>query len=254
MVKKRKGIQSVEIGLSVLEALARLGKPGTLTEIAQLSHLTPSKAHRYLVSFVNTHFIRQDPESSRYDLGIGALRLGVSALGRLDVFDEAGRRAQELAEATGRAVLLAIWSELGPVIVRWFPGNPPIYTSLAVGSRVSVFHSATGRVFLSFQSDAFLTKLLKAELLKAQKKGFDIDAIREEIRRDLVAGVNGTLIPGLRAFASPIFDLQGQVVLVMSSVASDGLAASEDAAVKERLIAAARDITNRLGGRWPETR
>lgn len=253
-IKKRKGIQSVEIGLKVLDALVGIGRPSSLSEIAKASDLSPSQTHRYLASFVNMRYLRQDPESSLYDLHTGALRIGLATLARLDVLEEAGRTAQAFVDATGRTALLCIWSELGPTIIRWFPGNPPIYTSLAIGSRLSLTHSATGRVFLTFQNEAYVSKLLRKELARARTESpVDIDVIRKHVRRHFVADVDGTVIPGLRAMAAPVFDLQGQLALVISTVASESFATSEDRVVQKRLIDAAQEITHQIGGRWPKS-
>lgn len=251
-IKKRKGIQSVEIGLNVLNALAALGRPSTLSEIAKASRLSPSQTHRYLASFVNMHYLRQYEDSSLYDLHAGALRIGLSALARLDVIEEASRIAQVFVDATGRTTLLSIWSEFGPIIIRWFPGDPPIYTSLAIGSRLSLSHSATGRVFLSFQNDTYVSEFLRRTREQAvTENAIDLDAIRKEVRQRLVAKVDGMLIPGLRALAAPVFDLQGQLVFVIAAIASKSVATSEDRAVEKKLIATAQEMTHRIGGRFP---
>lgn len=251
--KKRKGIQSVEIGLNVLNALVGLGVPSSLSDIAKASGLSPSQSHRYLASFVNMHYLRQDPESLLYDLHTGALRIGLAGLGRLDLLNEASRITQAFVDATGRTALLSVWSELGPTIIRWFPGNPPIYTNLAIGSRLSLTHSATGRVFLAFQNEAYISKRLQKELAETRAEGpIDIAVIRKLARRHFVADVDGTIIPGLRALAAPIFDLQGQLALVISAVASGSFAVSEDRVVQKKLIGAAQEITHRIGGCWPK--
>lgn len=250
---KRKGIQSVEIGMGVLDALVRLGRPSSMTEIAKASDLSPSQAHRYLASFVNTGFLRQDPATALYDLHSGALQLGLAAMARLDVFEQASRVAQELVEATGRTVQLAVWADLGPTVVRWYPGSPPIYTTLTIGSRLPLIQSATGKIFLSFLNESFVSDALQRELARDRTDGpIDIDAIRQQARREMSAGVDGTTIPGLRACAAPVFNLQGQLLLVVSVIASQSFRPDEDPQVRERLIAACRDITHRLGGRWPE--
>lgn len=254
MVTKRKGIQSVEIGMGVLDALVRLGRPSTLTEIAKASDMSVSQAHRYLASFVNTGFLRQDPATTLYDLHSGALRLGLAAMARLDVFEQASQIAQELVEATGRTLQLAVWADLGPTVVRWYPGSPPIYTTLTIGSRLPLTQSATGKVFLAFQNETFVSDVLQRELVRDRTDGpIDIDAIRRQVRRELIAGVDGTTVPGLRALAGPVFNLQGQLVLVVSVIASQSFKTDEDAAVREQLLNACREITHRLGGRWPET-
>jgi DNA-binding IclR family transcriptional regulator len=251
--KQRKGIQSVEIGLKIMDAFVGIGRPSSLSEIAKASDLSLSQAHRYLASFVNMRYLRQDPETLLYDFHTGTLRIGLASLARLDVLEEAGRIAQNFVTATNRTALLCIWSEPGPTIIRWLPGNPPVYTALAIGSRLSLTHSASGRVFLTFQHEAYVSKLLQDELAQARKAdSINIASISKQVRRHFVAEVDGTVVPGLRAMAAPIFDLQGQLALVISTVASGSFAAGEDRLVQQRLLSAAQEITHRIGGRWPK--
>src|SRR6185503_7212036 len=49
---RRRGIQSLEIGLRVLECLEHASDPLTLTQIAQATGMRPSKVHIYLVSLM----------------------------------------------------------------------------------------------------------------------------------------------------------------------------------------------------------
>jgi DNA-binding IclR family transcriptional regulator len=249
-MKKRKGIQSVEIGLNVLNALAGLGRPSSLSDIAKASQLSPSQTHRYLASFVNMHYLRQDPESSLYDLHTGGLRIGLSALARLDIIEEAAQIAQALVNATGRTTLLSIWSESGPTIIRWFPGTPPIYTTLTIGSRLSLTHSATGKVFLAFQKETYISDFLKKTPKQGPSKSRSaLNAIRKEVRDSHIARADGTIIPGLRALAAPVFDLQGELALVIAAIASDSFPSNDDPEVEKKLLKAAEEMTLRIGGR-----
>ena len=198
------------------------------------------------------HYLRQDPESTLYDLHTGGLRIGLSALARLDILEEAAQIAQALVDATGRTALLSIWSESGPTIIRSFPGTPPIYTTLTIGSRLSLTHSATGKVFLAFQKETYISDFLKKTQKNWLSKGRSaLNAIRKEVRKSFIARTDGTIIPGLRALAVPVFDLQGQLALVIAAIASDGFPANDDLEVEKKLMKAAEEMTNRIGGRVP---
>ena len=48
---KSRGIQSIEVGGRLLQALARVGEPMMLRDLAREAGMTPAKAHPYLVSF-----------------------------------------------------------------------------------------------------------------------------------------------------------------------------------------------------------
>lgn len=69
--ERRQGIQSVGIGLRVLEVLASQNGAAALGAIAQASDLSASQAHRYLASLIAAGMARQDAATGRYELGSG---------------------------------------------------------------------------------------------------------------------------------------------------------------------------------------
>ena len=82
--KEQQGIQSIEIGLRLLKAIAAYGRPIKLRDLAANTGVSSAKAHRYLVSLLRTGLVRQDKQDSRYALGDFALELGLVALRSLD--------------------------------------------------------------------------------------------------------------------------------------------------------------------------
>src|SRR5262249_51267155 len=79
-----RGIQSVEIGLRVIDAMRVAKGPLALRELASAAQLPTSNCHRYLVSFVRAGYAVQDPLTARYDLGPRLLKAGLAAPSRLD--------------------------------------------------------------------------------------------------------------------------------------------------------------------------
>ncbi len=248
----RRSIQSVETGLHVLSALAACGGPVPLSAVARRADVSPSQAHRHLSSLMAAGMAKQDPGSGSYDLDAGAIRLGLAALARLDVFARADAAFAGFARATGRTCLLAVWGDAGATVVRWFAGNPPVITSLAIGSVMPLLRSATGRVFFAFGDragmDAEARRALEADHADAP---IDLDAIRREVQMTVCAQVDNTLIPGLRAAAAPVFDLQGRLAVVATAMASSAFDPVHDAKAVAALHAACREVTEAIGGRWP---
>jgi hypothetical protein len=80
----RRGIQSIEVGLRIVEALTAAMGPQPLKALSQIANIPPSNCHRYLASFVRTGFVIQDTATGRYDLGPLAVRAGLAAIARLD--------------------------------------------------------------------------------------------------------------------------------------------------------------------------
>lgn len=245
---QRRGIQSVEIGFRVLAALAAEPEPAPLGTIARRTALSPSQAHRYLASLVASGMARQHLDSGRYELGPQAIQIGLAALARTDVFAEADPAIAAFTRASGRTTLLAARGPLGPTIVRWYAGRRPVVTSLAVGSVLPLFSSATGHAFLSFMNDDEVAGACEAE--PAPPSPADIAAIRTQVRAAMVATVDELLIPGLRATAVPILDIQGRAVLVATAMATPAFPRDDDDAVVAQLQDVCRGLTERLGALW----
>lgn len=248
VVKKRAGIQSVVIGMRVLDTLAGLGGPRPLAAIVKGCGLSPSQTHRYLASLTEAGMVKQDANGD-YDLGSAALRLGLSAMGRIDVFRIADDMLSTFCASSGSTVLLAALGPVGPIIVRWHVGRPPIVTSLGLGSVLSVLHSATGQVFLAFRPEQETEALVAAEL--QQSPTLDeaaVQRLKEKVRSDGKAVVGGTLIPGLNAEACPIFDLQGHAILCATLVTAAGRGEQAGSHSAGRLRAVCEDISRAVGG------
>ncbi|QYU67866.1 helix-turn-helix domain-containing protein [Leptolyngbya sp. 15MV] len=204
---RRRGIGSLETGLRVLSALAAAGGPAPLGEIARRAGLPPSQAHRYLASLIIAGFAAQPSEGGLYDLSAGALRLGLAALARQDALREADGAMMEFVTRTGRTALIAVRGDAGPTVVRWHPGNPPVLTSIALGSVLPLLRSATGHVFLAFGDRPFMDEAAQRAAVADQgTTPLEMDAIRRQVRAALCARVAGALIPGLRAAAAPVLD------------------------------------------------
>jgi DNA-binding IclR family transcriptional regulator len=245
----RRGIQSVETGLRVLAALAAAGGPAPLTAIGVRAGLSPSQTHRYLQSLVASGMAVQDV-TSRYDLGPGVIRIGIAALARLNAFSRAEAAILRFVEETGRTGLLSVWGELGPVCVRWFPGRPAVVTSLGVGSVMPLLFSATGRVFLAFLTPQEVEGPLAAAMAEAATQN-DLGPICRTVREQLLAASDEAVFVGVRTLASPIFDLQGRVSMVATTIATNAFPRERDAEVADRLRAACRSATVEAGGVWP---
>jgi len=246
---QRRGIQSVEIGFRVLAALAAEPEAAPLGAIARRTGLSPSQAHRYLASLVASGMAHQHAASGRYELGPQAIQIGLAALARTDVFAEADPAIAAFTRDSGRTTLLAARGPLGPTIVRWYAGRRPVVTSLAVGSVLPLFNSATGHAFLSFMNDDEIAAARDADAAIAASPA-EVDAIRARVRKAMFASVDEMLIPGLRAAAVPILDIQGRAVLVATAMATSAFPRADDAAIVGQLQAVCRALTERLGARW----
>ena len=231
------GLQSLDAALSLLARLGRAPGPQALTDLARAEGIPASKAHRYLASFVHAGLVRQAGRSGKYDLGPGAMELGLAALARLDFVNRTADRLPDLVAETGLTALLCVWSEAGPVVVRWERSARYMVTALGLGSTLPLLNSATGRVFLAYTPEPL------TEALLVREGGGGAVGLREATRAAGYASVTGDLIPGLAAIAAPVLDWQGQAQASVTLIGTDPALVTPEAGAIEALTRFCRDLS-----------
>lgn len=221
-MSERQGVQSVETGMAVLRALAVAREPLSLKRAAERSSLAPAKAHRYLVSLIRAGMVEQDPLSGRYRLGQGAVEVGLSAIAGLDVMEFAEPALAALRANLDETVLLAVWGNHGPVVVRWADSGRPVTTNIRTGSVMPLVSSATGRAFAAFLPEAQTQETIAAELARAPQLEKPWRKALADTRKHGMGRVDGDLLPGVSSLAAPVFDANGETVAVIAVLGRQG--------------------------------
>lgn len=255
MDKERAGIQSVEVGFALLEALTRARGPQMLKDLASDAGMSAAKAHRYLVSFQRIGLVTQDPRTSRYDLGPASLKLGLASLARLDPVRLARERMLALMERIHHTAAIAVWGNHGPTIVHWEESAQSVTANLRLGDVMPMLASATGRCFAAWLPREVTAPLLEPEVDKArriQRKDLPltpeaIDAMLAEVRERGTARVVDTVLPGIVAFCTPVFDSSGHIVLGLTTLGSIATFDPEyggaiDAPLREACVQLSQDL------------
>ncbi len=255
-MKERAGIQSVEVGFALLDALARAPGPLMLRDLAAAAGMSAAKAHRYLVSFQRLQLVTQDAGNTRYDLGPAALKLGLASLSRLDAVKLARERVAGLVEALGHTVALAVWGNHGPTIVHWEESPQAVTVNLRLGDVMPLLSSATGRCFAAWLPQDALAPLLRDELARMQRQPLpDVPATMAQVQRMLaetrargLGRVVDSLLPGVAGFCAPVFDADGHLALgIVTLGPTSGFDSTWDGAVATLLREAAQRLSSDLG-------
>jgi DNA-binding IclR family transcriptional regulator len=253
-LKSQQGVQSVEVGMRLVSALAAARDPLMLKDLAAAARMAPAKAHRYLVSLSRAGLVEQNSSTGLYDLGPFAVELGLSALGRMSPVATAEPFLAELREAIGQTVALAIWGSQGPVIVRWLGLDTPVAATLRVGSIMPLTRSATGLVFRSFLPERVTDALVKEELARNRRA-----RLRPQNREELSTTVaetssrgyalTGDFIPGISGIAAPVFDHSRGMVLALITLGYTAPFMTDHARIASAIQRVARTLSTRLGWR-----
>lgn len=253
--KNRRGIQSVEIGSELLLQLARHVRPIALKDLAKAARMTAGKAHPYMVSFLKVGFVMQN-DAGQYELGPLALQLGLTRLQRLDPVKEASKLVEGLAEETGQSVAVAVWGNLGPTVVRLEEPIQPLHVNLRTGTVMSLYNTATGRLFAAYMPPKVVERVLDLELAR-QSYGTEfgnklpteaLEGSLAEIRKHGLSRTRGHPIPGIDAICAPVFDYEGHLVLgVLVMGPSATFDTKWDGKIAKPLRLCAQEISRRMG-------
>lgn len=247
---EQQGVQSIEVGMMLLRALAARGDAVHLKGLAADAGMAAAKAHRYLVSLIRAGMVEQDAATGRYRLGQEALWIGLSALGGLDVMRLGDEALEALRDEIGESVLLAVWGNKGPVVVRWAEAGRPVTTNVRPGSVMPLLNSSTGRTFAAFMPAEATEALIAEETRENPDFARGYEKVLEETRKTGLGRVDGDMLPGIAALSAPVFDHQGEVAAVMSALGYQGtFDASPRGATATSLRQAAGALSARLGYR-----
>lgn len=213
-----RGIQSIEVGGTLLLALAHHGRPMPLKDLARDAGMTAAKAHPYLVSFGKLGLIEQDAGTGHYGLGALARQIGLISLQQVDPVRLTLAELPGLAQRLGCTVSAAVWGPQGPVIIRVEQGPTPVHVAMRHGIPASLRHTGTGKVFAAYRPPEEIALALARE---GHPGALDDPAFQREldtIRRSGLARVQEEFMPGLCAMAVPVFDGFGQLALAIATI------------------------------------
>lgn len=195
------GINSVEIAISVLEAIAEHQTPARAIDIARLSGLSKSRLHKYLVSLCRCDMIYQDPETNLYSLGNKLSVLGSAADKQNGLLTTINNALCQLRDKLNISTGLAIQKGDGLSLIRYNRSNKNIEIDYRDNTPLPLINSAAGKVFLTFTEnhrDKYLLDLDEQQSIRQQ--GYSI-------RLSETKG-----IPGYRAIACPILTQDSRLI------------------------------------------
>lgn len=246
----RQGIQSVERAADVLRALEEGLGPMTLTQIAAAAGMSPSKAHRYLVSLGRVGLVSQSAASGSCDMGPVLRRLGMEWLRRVDEVGLVSDALPALRDKTVQAVNLAVWGDHDPVVVRWNYGSYALPITVRVGATITLLASSVGRVFLAHLPLSLTLPVLRSQAhdVGPEPTAAEVEAISAPVRRDGCALTSGGVVPGVTSLAAPVFSDAESLPLVISvAMPAREVDPPTLAAVRSDLLASVEELSRELG-------
>lgn len=243
--------------MELLQLLSQAGKPLALKELSKACGYPKSTVFGLLTTMRTYDVVTQTPDG-RYSLGLRLFEYGRQVERSWDISLVARPYMEHLCQQTGASVMLSV-CESGSVITLdqvELRGSLRIVSD--IGSRLPIYCTSQGKVFLSNMSRTGAEALLRSQgmIQFTPHTITDIPSLLREVdqcRANGYAIENGEYKIGLRSISAPVYTVDGNarytvgVIGMFRSVHSDTFHAAI-----EQVCATADMISTALGYRKQE--
>lgn len=206
-------IHSLDKGLVLLETIEQETYPITLHALWKKLGWDKATILRMCNTLERRGYIRKDPSTKQYSLGLKIFGLYESILKHIDVQQMAKQYLERISQETGESAHLAFFIEKSAVFIDKVVGSkdPPI--NVQIGGREPLHCTAMGKAFLAFSEIPDLGQQLEIPLKKYTPQSIDspeeLEQELEKIKSRSYAVDNEEYIAGVRCIAAPIFNHTG---------------------------------------------
>lgn len=217
-------VQTIKRVSSILEALGQNPNGMSIRELSSKIHLPKGTVHRLLSSLSYFGYVRQDPKTRNYFLGLKLVELGNLLLSQLDLRKEAEPFLRDLAERTKETVHMVFLDRDEIVYIEKVELNHnPSGLKMAsrIGLRNPAHSCAVGKVLLSYLPEEELDRIIKEKGLPKRTENTITDpqvlkAHLKTIRAQGYAVDDEENERGIRCVAAPILNETGKPVAAIS--------------------------------------
>ncbi len=217
-------IRAVERAIAILKAFSPADPELGVTDLGRKLGLHKSTVHRLLVTLEQEGFVRQNPGTGRYRLGLPLLELGSVVITTMEMRQVARPYLEEVHRVCGETVHLGILDEGEVVYIDKIESTRRIRMYSQVGRRAPAHCTGLGKVLLAALPATALDQVIQRRGLRGYtaRTLTSPDAVRNHLAivrqqgYSVDAGEHEDLI---RCAAAPVFDHTEQVVGAISIAA-----------------------------------
>ena len=208
-------ILSVAKAMQLLQELNQEGRPLSLTELSNRCGYPKSTVFGLLTTMREYDVVAQMPDG-RYALGLRLFEYGCQVERSWDISLVARPFMEHLSQQTGASVVLSICDGGSVITLDQVEARDKLRVVSDTGSRLPVYCTSQGKIFLAYMPAAEARKLLQRQKFAqfTPHTVTDIHALQQELERCRENGYaieNGEYKIGLRSISAPVFSVEGKV-------------------------------------------
>lgn len=149
-------IQSIVRASQIIETISNNNNSISLTELSKEVDLHKSTVHRILSTLIEIGYVRQNPETSHYELSLRLFEIGSSVIRNNNLIAVAKPYLKKLRDLSGEVVHLVVPDQNEIVYIDKVESMHTLRMHSFVGKRSPMYCTAVGKAILSQQSTAIV--------------------------------------------------------------------------------------------------
>ncbi|WP_066072567.1 IclR family transcriptional regulator [Neobacillus soli] len=211
-IKKGTTIQSLQIGMGIIESIAKQGKPLKFTDIQDLTQITKSNLYKYLNTFTQLGILYRRKDTGEYVLGSKLIEYGMAAVDQENVIDRISPFLHEINEKSSSTVLFSRWTQNGPMILKDINTNRGFNIGAQIGTLLPI-RSATGKVFMAFMDEQIIHDWKANEFKQIPPE--KVSQLEDECRFVMEHGIafaREPLVSSVSSVSFPVFNYKKELL------------------------------------------
>lgn len=238
-------------GFRVIEAFSIERPVLGVTEIADKVGMHKSTVSRTLNTLREAGYVERDPETGRFQLGLGVITLAGPILAHLDVRKAALPVLEDVTDVTEETTALTVWSGDEAIVVEQVTSPRSVIQRASIGTRYHRFESSSVRMFLAMLPDAKAKEFFRTSM---RRRSAHVSSMAEFVAElDLIRAQGYAVNDGLTSedetgISAPVFDFRGTVIACITlSAPRFRVDADRVPLLAEQIVTAADALSRRLG-------
>lgn len=210
-------IQSLQIGLNILEIIAEEKEPLKFSDIQEKTSMTKSNLYKYLSTLSEFDMISRNPHTSTYSLGQKLIKFGNIALENTSLIEIVIPYFKKINDQTKLTALLAIPSINGPLITYISSPDYGINIGAQIGTTLPL-QSSTGLIYSAF-SPPQTADWLEKEKIKLLEMELQQHLLEIETTKNYAFATKiEPLVEHVSSFSVPILNVNKELIGAITMV------------------------------------
>lgn len=199
---------ALEKGLDILECLASLRTPQSISDIARNLGRSRSEIYRMVVVLEMRGYVERTDDPEKLQLSNRLFEVGMRSPPKMDLHEAALPEMSALASRMMQSIQLAVVSSDQIVVIARTESPDDVGFSVRLGHRRSIMKSASGLVLFAFASPVHEAKMVE-DLKAAGASAAELETLyaqTRDVREKGFVCMPSRMVDGVTDIGAPVFD------------------------------------------------